>query len=223
MACGWWRLLSFPSGSRTSDEARQWGVTAAISLWVKHGTESGYDNMIWCKFPLGSIAQTEGPKAQPREEDWLNYLRAMEAASALLIGGHSVVIHCMVGFHRTGVVGYGVLRKVGSTPEAAVQLMREVCEPTYMEMIAHTKNRPRGSFTKAEWMFGLTFGAARPRWTEALLSRFESEREAADVSNQWEDDDENFFLDLGNIGPARLRRALGLCPRATYALPCTST
>ena len=56
--------LAFRPAPRTSAEVRQWGATAAVSLWTKHGTESGYAGMIWCRFAASPWAASRKPRAQ---------------------------------------------------------------------------------------------------------------------------------------------------------------
>ena len=73
-------------------------------------TSQGIHHLV---LPLGSLVQTRGPKAEIRDGDWASLIAAISTTSDLLEAGASVVIHCFKGLHRTGVVGYNVVRLGG--------------------------------------------------------------------------------------------------------------
>jgi len=68
--------------------------------------------MSWIWFPLDN-----GRPPDPARTAAL--LPVIAELAALIVGGARVVVHCSAGIHRTGMVGYAVLRRLGLEPPAA--------------------------------------------------------------------------------------------------------
>ena len=102
--------------------------------------------------PLGSLVQTRGPKAEIRDGDWASLIAAISTTSDLLEGGASVVLHCFKGLHRTGVVGYNVVRLGGLESNDVLRELESVRPLCVSELRARTGARPQGSVEKAEWI-----------------------------------------------------------------------
>ena len=102
--------------------------------------------------PLGSLVQNRGPKAEIRNHDWAKLTVVIATVSDLLEAGASVVVHCFKGLHRTGVVGYNVLRLGGLEPGDVLREMESARPLCVQELKARTGARPAGSIQKAEWI-----------------------------------------------------------------------
>ena len=102
--------------------------------------------------PLGSLVQTRGPKAEIRDGDWASLIAAISTTSDLLEAGASVVIHCFKGLHRTGVVGYNVVRLGWLESNDVLRELESVRPLCVSELRARTGARPQGSVEQAEWI-----------------------------------------------------------------------
>lgn len=60
----------------------------------------------------------------------------------LVKSGESVVIHCAAGLHRTGIMGYLVLRGIGCDADQAIAGLHEMRQVTHHEMTQLRKNMP---------------------------------------------------------------------------------
>jgi protein-tyrosine phosphatase len=87
-------LLAEREGARTIGEA----VQRAGLTWI------------WCPLDGGD------PPGAARTTELAPVLAEL---AALIAGGAAVVIHCSAGIHRTGMIGYALLRQLGRGPEAA--------------------------------------------------------------------------------------------------------
>lgn len=67
---------------------------------------------LWLPLPNGE------PPSQART---VEVLATLDAWIGLLAGGAAIYLHCAAGIHRTGMIGYGLLRRLGMTPDAARQ------------------------------------------------------------------------------------------------------
>lgn len=78
-------------------------VTAAGLAWI------------WCPLNGGDVRTRFDAVAE-----------GLAAATAALAAGGRVVVHCSAGIHRTGMVGYALLRCTGLDADAARAALREL-------------------------------------------------------------------------------------------------
>ena len=141
-------LRAAPRDERDVEHWKELGMTHLVTLCKVPGdaprfaTSRGIHHIV---VPLGSLVQTRGPKAEIRNHDWAKLTVVIATVSDLLEAGASVVVHCFKGLHRTGVVGYNVLRLGGLEPGDVLREMESARPLCVQELKARTGARPAGS------------------------------------------------------------------------------
>lgn len=70
--------------------------------------------MDWLWLPIANADIPEGEERQELE-------KAVVLLSSLLDQGHSLIIHCSAGIHRTGMIAYALLRFRGHNRDSALE------------------------------------------------------------------------------------------------------
>ena len=102
---------------------------------------------LWLHLPLSG--------ANPGKDklDLVSIQRLTEVAD-LLKNGHSVVLHCAAGMHRTGCSLYIVLRLCGYTSTSAIEAVKSIRQLTYEEILKVNKKVGMPLAEKAEELMG---------------------------------------------------------------------
>jgi ADP-ribosyl-[dinitrogen reductase] hydrolase len=116
----------------------QWGAAAVVTLVEDQelaalkvsgiGDEVRKRRMAWLHLPIRDVCV----QGQDFERQWLT---AGESLRALLRSGFDIVVHCKGGLGRAGTVAARLLVELGTAPEAAMELVREV-RPGAIETLA---------------------------------------------------------------------------------------
>lgn len=85
--------------------------------------------MEWTWLPLESSRPPEGRRSEA-------VINALIQLSSDLEAGHSVLIHCSAGMHRTGMIAFALLRLRGQTEEAALDMINRMRPHTRQALIA---------------------------------------------------------------------------------------
>jgi len=101
----------------------------------------------WLFTPIDQISNA---RKQLGASDWQNFHAAVKQGMQWLLAGERVVVHCVGGFHRTGIFCYVLLRRSGLSMEAATDAIKHMREKTWYEMTAQFSKRPMGLIPKAE-------------------------------------------------------------------------
>lgn len=110
-------------------ELRRQGATHLVTLL---GESEGAE-------AVGAAARDAGlewrwlpmPSARvPEEAETARYREALAELAALLEDGGRLYLHCSAGIHRTGMIGFALLRGMGYAEEEARALLRELREET---------------------------------------------------------------------------------------------
>src|SRR5687768_11831120 len=103
---------SVPMATRSPGRTRDSGCTHVLTLLSERegaqsiGAAASRAGLAWIWFPLDNADPLdEGRDPEVRE--------LFDRVGRLLEEGSSVVIHCSAGIHRTGMIGYALLRHVG--------------------------------------------------------------------------------------------------------------
>lgn len=81
------------------------------------GRRAKQAGLTWIWLPMSS--------AEPPDEDQLPAMRAaFDEMQSVLVSGGRIYLHCSAGIHRTGMMGYALLRHVGLTPDEAMNRLR---------------------------------------------------------------------------------------------------
>jgi len=78
----------------------------------------------WTWIPLESGRPPEGKKSAM-------VIKELQELSKELEEGTSVLIHCSAGMHRTGMVAYALLRRIGYTQEESLKKIKQMRSETY--------------------------------------------------------------------------------------------
>jgi protein-tyrosine phosphatase len=122
-------LYHRPGGKAFADLLEQ-GCTHVVTLLrASEQAESIGQNVqekgmvwLWVPIPNGDY---------PRGEIHERLVNAIPQISALLDEGASVLIHCSAGIHRTGMLGYGLLRWRGLSQEEALEKIGQTRQVTH--------------------------------------------------------------------------------------------
>jgi len=120
----------------------------------------------WLFTPIDQISNA---RKQLGASDWQNFHAAVKQGMQWLLAGERVVVHCVGGFHRTGIFCYVLLRRSGLSMEAATDAIKHMREKTWYEMTAQFSKRPMGLIPKAEDIYQ-KLEEGRASWMNVLLS-----------------------------------------------------
>jgi hypothetical protein len=120
------------------------GADVVVTLQREHEMRGGIAEQCrdggihWVHLPL------EGRHSllQPNEQD-LASISQIHLVAELLAHGHSVVVHCAAGMHRTGFVCYLALRLCNFSPNDSLRKLQQMRPVTYEQVIATTRKYPR--------------------------------------------------------------------------------
>lgn len=91
---------------------------------VEIGKAVEMSGLSWKWIPLESGRPPEGKKNTM-------VIHALPQLSQQLEAGASVFIHCSAGMHRTGMVAYALLRRIGYTQEESLKLIEQMRPETF--------------------------------------------------------------------------------------------
>lgn len=111
------------------EELRRQGATHLVTLLGESegaaaiGAAAREAGLEWYWLPMPSARV-------PEEAEEGRYQEALAELAALLEEGARLYLHCSAGIHRTGMIGFALLREVGYAEEEARALLRELREET---------------------------------------------------------------------------------------------